>query len=81
MCRHPVERSCPGYNTSEFWIGYPHREIPFQLKLYYLLQASYWLQQTICMLLAQNAFLRADSQCSLARLRSPEKTSRSSSRM
>ncbi len=36
-----------GYNTKELWLGYPHKEMTRHLKVYYLLQAAYWLQQTI----------------------------------
>ncbi|ORY35426.1 putative phingosine N-acyltransferase protein [Naematelia encephala] len=35
------------YKTEHFWLEYPHREMSFELKLYYLMQFSYWLQQTI----------------------------------
>lgn len=35
------------YRTEHFWLEYPHREMTFELKLYYLMQLSYWLQQTI----------------------------------
>lgn len=59
MCGLPVWCTCDagsnrrvadmlvGYKTEQFWIGYPHKEMTVQLKVYYLLQASYWLQQTI----------------------------------
>lgn len=36
-----------GYETKYFWIDYPHKELTFELKAYYLMQAGYWLQQTI----------------------------------
>lgn len=35
------------YNTSAFWTTFPVLEMPALLKAYYLLQFSYWLQQTI----------------------------------
>ena len=31
------------------WLEYPPRELTFGLKLFYLLQASYWLQQLLIM--------------------------------
>ena len=39
-----------GFNTEHFWLEYPHRKMTFHLKTYYLLQAAYWLQQTIIMI-------------------------------
>lgn len=36
-----------GYKTEHFWLEYPHREMTWELKTYYLMQAAYWLQQTI----------------------------------
>jgi hypothetical protein len=36
-----------GYKTEHFWLEYPHTLIPWGMKLFYLLQFSYWLQQTI----------------------------------
>jgi len=39
------------YNTQAFWIGYPHWEMKPQLKLYYLMQASFWIQQLFVLLL------------------------------
>lgn len=36
-----------GYKTEHFWLEYPHREMTWELKTYYLVQAAYWLQQTI----------------------------------
>ncbi|ADV22743.1 acyl-CoA-dependent ceramide synthase [Cryptococcus gattii Ru294] len=35
------------YKTEHFWLEYPHREMTWELKTYYLMQAAYWLQQTI----------------------------------
>ncbi|WVQ99875.1 hypothetical protein IAU59_007018 [Kwoniella sp. CBS 9459] len=35
------------YKTEYFWIDYPHDQMTFELKTYYLMQAAYWLQQTI----------------------------------
>lgn len=37
------------YRTEHMWLEYPHRELTFGLKLFYLLQASYWLQQLLIM--------------------------------
>lgn len=39
-----------GFKTEHFWLEYPHRKMTLQLKTYYLLQAAYWLQQTIIMI-------------------------------
>jgi len=39
------------YNTEAFWIGYPHWEMKPQLKLYYLMQTSYWTQQLLILVL------------------------------
>ncbi|KAL7416753.1 TLC domain-containing protein [Mrakia frigida] len=39
------------YNTSEFWIDYPHWEMKSTIKSYYLLQFAYWLQQMILIVL------------------------------
>jgi hypothetical protein len=36
-----------GYKTEHFWLEYPHRQMTLELKTYYLMQAAYWLQQTI----------------------------------
>ncbi|RUS25687.1 TLC domain-containing protein [Jimgerdemannia flammicorona] len=33
------------FNTSEFWIGYPHIYLAPLFKYYYLIQFAYWLQQ------------------------------------
>ncbi|KAL0249771.1 hypothetical protein I308_103073 [Cryptococcus tetragattii IND107] len=38
------------FKTKHFWLEYPHRKMTFQLKTYYLLQAAYWLQQTIILI-------------------------------
>lgn len=35
------------YQTEFFWTTFPVTELPKLLKVYYLLQFSYWLQQTI----------------------------------
>ena len=35
------------YNTTEFYVTYPHFTHSFLFKLYYLGQAAYWVQQTI----------------------------------
>jgi acyl-CoA-dependent ceramide synthase len=35
------------YKTERFWLDYPHEFIPYGLKLFYLLQASYWTQQAL----------------------------------
>ncbi|KAI0774245.1 TLC domain-containing protein [Fomes fomentarius] len=39
------------YDTKYFWIDYPHWDMKPELKRYYLMQASYWCQQLIVMLL------------------------------
>jgi len=39
------------YDTKHFWIGYPHWNMKPMLKRYYLMQASYWCQQLIVLLL------------------------------
>ncbi|WOO82505.1 Sphingosine N-acyltransferase-like protein FUM17 [Vanrija pseudolonga] len=39
------------YKTEYFFIDYPHREMPWGLKTYYLVQAAYWCQQTIILAL------------------------------
>ncbi|EIW67325.1 hypothetical protein M231_02532 [Tremella mesenterica] len=39
------------YRTEHFWLEYPHREMTLELKLYYLMQAAYWLQQSMIMVL------------------------------
>lgn len=39
------------YKTEHFWLGYPHREMTWRLKTYYLVQAAYWCQQTIILAL------------------------------
>ncbi|WFD20609.1 sphingosine N-acyltransferase [Malassezia caprae] len=39
------------YNLEHLWYQYPHWQMRPELKLYYLLQASYWLQQAFVMLL------------------------------
>ncbi|KZT20364.1 longevity assurance proteins LAG1/LAC1, partial [Neolentinus lepideus HHB14362 ss-1] len=35
------------YRTEYFWIDYPHWDMKSELKRYYLMQFSYWLQQLI----------------------------------
>lgn len=35
------------YKTEHFWIDYPHWRMTQEVKYYYLLQASYWLQQML----------------------------------
>ncbi|WVR07408.1 hypothetical protein IAU60_004449 [Kwoniella sp. DSM 27419] len=35
------------YKTEHFWLTYPHTGMTWELKTYYLMQAAYWLQQTI----------------------------------
>ncbi|WWC71695.1 uncharacterized protein I206_105653 [Kwoniella pini CBS 10737] len=35
------------YKTEYFWIDYPHKQMTWELKTYYLMQAAYWIQQTI----------------------------------
>lgn len=39
------------YNLDHLWYQYPHWQLRWELKLYYLLQASYWTQQALVMLL------------------------------
>ncbi|KIM33290.1 hypothetical protein M408DRAFT_326064 [Serendipita vermifera MAFF 305830] len=39
------------FRTEHAWIGYPHWEMPGTLKLYYLLQTAYWLQQFLLLLM------------------------------
>ena len=39
------------YKTENFWIGYPHWDMKPELKAYYLVQAAYWCQQLIVLLL------------------------------
>lgn len=39
------------YNTSAFWIDYPHWQMKPELKAYYLAQAAYWCQQLIVLAL------------------------------
>ncbi|ODQ49773.1 longevity assurance proteins LAG1/LAC1 [Saitoella complicata NRRL Y-17804] len=43
------------FNTPAFWQAYPHRALPLDFKFYYLLQASYWLQQALVLLLQLEA--------------------------
>ncbi|TIA85487.1 hypothetical protein E3P99_03981 [Wallemia hederae] len=39
------------YRTEHFWLGYPHWDMKYHIKLYYLLQTSYWLQQMLVLIL------------------------------
>lgn len=39
------------FNTTAMYIGFPHREIDMWLKAFYLLQASFWGQQALVLLL------------------------------
>ncbi|CDO71251.1 hypothetical protein BN946_scf184908.g8 [Trametes cinnabarina] len=39
------------YRTDQFWIDYPHWEMKPELKRYYLMQAAYWCQQLLVLLL------------------------------
>ncbi|RDX55587.1 longevity assurance proteins LAG1/LAC1 [Lentinus brumalis] len=39
------------YDTKYFWIDYPHWQMKPELKRYYLMQAAYWCQQLIVLLL------------------------------
>ncbi|VDB90085.1 unnamed protein product [Peniophora sp. CBMAI 1063] len=39
------------YDTSAFWIEYPHWQMIPELKVYYLLQAAYWVQQLLVLAL------------------------------
>lgn len=43
------------YNYEHFWLRYPHWLMRPELKVYYLLQGSYWLQQALVMLLRLEA--------------------------
>lgn len=38
------------YRTEYFWIDYPHWEMKFELKRYYLMHMAYWCQQLIVLL-------------------------------
>lgn len=42
---------CPPTLTASSFIGYPHWAIAGQLKAYYLVQAAYWVQQVLVLLL------------------------------
>lgn len=42
-------------NLEHFWIKYPHWQMRSELKAYYLLQFSYWMQQALVMLLRLEA--------------------------
>ena len=39
------------FNLEHLWLKYPHWQMRSELKLYYLLQFSFWLQQALVMLL------------------------------
>ena len=39
------------YKTEHFWIDYPHWQMIPQLKAYYLVQAAYWCQQLLVLVL------------------------------
>jgi len=39
------------YNTEAFWIGYPHWDMKPELKVYYLMQAAFWIQQLFVLVL------------------------------
>ncbi|KAF9534230.1 TLC domain-containing protein [Crepidotus variabilis] len=39
------------YNTKAFWYGYPHWDMKPELKRYYLMQSSYWVQQLLVIVL------------------------------
>ncbi|EKM55309.1 uncharacterized protein PHACADRAFT_120551 [Phanerochaete carnosa HHB-10118-sp] len=39
------------YRTEYFWIDYPHWDMKPELKRYYLMQAAYWCQQLLVLLL------------------------------
>ncbi|CAL1700746.1 unnamed protein product [Somion occarium] len=39
------------YQTEHFWLEYPHWQMIPQLKAYYLMQAAYWCQQLMVLLL------------------------------
>lgn len=39
------------FNTREFYVGFPHRENELLLKTFYLLQAAFWAQQSVLLIL------------------------------
>ncbi|KAJ6485847.1 longevity assurance proteins LAG1/LAC1 [Mycena sanguinolenta] len=39
------------YKTEYFWIDYPHWDMKPELKSYYLIQAAYWIQQVLVLVL------------------------------
>ena len=39
------------FRTEHYWLGYPHWDMKPHIKLYYLLQTSYWLQQMLVLIL------------------------------
>ncbi|KAJ6485848.1 longevity assurance proteins LAG1/LAC1 [Mycena sanguinolenta] len=39
------------YKTEYFWIDYPHWDMKPELKSYYLIQAAYWVQQVLVLVL------------------------------
>lgn len=43
------------FNLEHLWLEYPHWMMRSELKLYYLLQFSYWMQQALVMLLRLEA--------------------------
>ncbi|CEH17500.1 Protein transporter of the TRAM (translocating chain-associating membrane) superfamily [Ceraceosorus bombacis] len=43
------------YNLEHLWLKYPHWQMRPELKAYYLLQLSYWLQQALVMILRLEA--------------------------
>lgn len=43
------------YKTEQFWLSYPQTRMRGDLKAYYLLQFSYWLQQLLVMVLGVEA--------------------------
>ncbi|KAI0796696.1 TLC domain-containing protein [Abortiporus biennis] len=48
-----IMRSLPTwwYRTAYFWIDYPHWDMKAELKAYYLMQAAYWIQQFMVLIL------------------------------
>lgn len=39
------------FKTSEFWRDYPHLQIPYLFKFFYLFQAGFWSQQSVILVL------------------------------
>lgn len=39
------------FKTEQFWLDWPHNRLRPEVKTYYLLQFSYWLQQMLVLVL------------------------------